>query len=190
MRGPAPEAVLTDGPRAGRAARTARAAADDLAAARGAFQTFGRHDWLIVVAASALALVLVGVPTDMIGTPWFRRMIPIRDQDYVIWIATAVLLGLIVGTYARGGAGRLSNGRTVSGGVLTYLAVGCPICNKIVLVFLGTSGALTFFAPIQLYLGLASLALLTWVLRLRVRALVGACSVPTPRPPGLSRRGA
>jgi hypothetical protein len=61
-----------------------------------------------------------------------------------------------------------------------FLAIGCPVCNKIALVLLGTSGALTVFAPLQPFIGAASLVLLVgtlaWRLRLRVRG--GACALP------------
>ena len=65
----------------------------------------------------------------------------------------------------------------MSGGVLSVLAVGCPTCNKLVVLLLGTTGALTFFAPLQIYIGIASVLLLGWTLLLRARALVGTCSV-------------
>ena len=60
-----------------------------------------------------------------------------------------------------------------------FLAIGCPVCNKIALVLLGTSGALTIFAPIQPVIGAVSLALLAGTLawRLRSRATGGACAV-------------
>ena len=60
-----------------------------------------------------------------------------------------------------------------------FLAIGCPVCNKIALVLLGTSGALTIFAPIQPLIGAASLILLAGTLawRLRSRARGGACAV-------------
>jgi hypothetical protein len=59
-----------------------------------------------------------------------------------------------------------------------FLAIGCPVCNKIALILLGTSGALTVFAPVQPLIGAASLALLAGTLawRLRSRALGGACA--------------
>ncbi len=52
-----------------------------------------------------------------------------------------------------------------------------PICNKPVVLLLGTSGALTFFASIQLYIGIASVLLLGWTLLLRAKSLTGTCSV-------------
>jgi hypothetical protein len=58
-----------------------------------------------------------------------------------------------------------------------FLAIGCPVCNKIALVLLGTSGALTIFAPLQPIIGATSLALLTGTLawRFRLRTRGGAC---------------
>jgi len=42
---------------------------------------------------------------------------------------------------------------------------------------LGTTGALTFFAPLQLYIGIGSVLLLGWTLLLRAKALTDTCSV-------------
>jgi hypothetical protein len=66
-----------------------------------------------------------------------------------------------------------------AGGLAAFLAIGCPVCNKIALVALGTSGALTIWAPLQPLIGAASLALLAGALawRLRLRARGGACAV-------------
>ena len=150
---------------------------DDLASALG---LFGWRGWAVAAVAALVALVLTGIPTAIIDNPLFVRMTPVRPQDYMIWAATAVLIGLIAGTFVprmRAGGGE---GKTISGGFLSTLAVGCPICNKVVVLLLGMSGALTFFAPAQLYIGIASLLLLGWTLRLRARALRGICSVSAP----------
>ena len=65
----------------------------------------------------------------------------------------------------------------MAGGILTWFAVGCPVCNKLALLALGYSGAITWFAPVQPYL--AAIALLTTaaalVVRLRGQVL---CLVP------------
>jgi len=96
-------------------------------------------------------------------------MTPVRPQDYVYWLIAAALSGLIAGTFTlpRSSVGQ---GRALSGGGLSYLAVACPICNKIVVLLLGVSGALTFFEPAQFFLGLASILLLGWALLVRLRA--------------------
>jgi hypothetical protein len=69
------------------------------------------------------------------------------------------------------------DGKILSGGLLSVLAVGCPTCNKLVVLLLGTTGALTFFAPLQLYIGIASVLLLGWTLALRAKTLANTCRV-------------
>lgn len=63
-------------------------------------------------------------------------------------------------------------------GLLGYLAVGCPVCNKVVVLALGTSGAMTWFAPLQPVLALASVVLLLVALRSRLQA-EQACATST-----------
>ena len=67
------------------------------------------------------------------------------------------------------------------GGFLTYLAVGCPVCNKVALLALGSAGAIQWFAPVQPVLAAAGVVLLGYALR---RRLAGerSCPVPAPRP--------
>jgi hypothetical protein len=57
--------------------------------------------------------------------------------------------------------------------VLSFLAAGCPVCNQLVVLAVGTSGALNYyFRPLQPLPGLASLILLgvASLARLRIRA--------------------
>lgn len=132
----------------------------------------------MALAGAAATLVVMGVVAVIIPNPVFSRVIPVRPQDYALWAFTGVLVGLVVGSYAVARESRQGEGKVLAGGVLSVLATGCPVCNKIVLVLLGTSGALTWFAPIQVYIGVLSLVLLGWTLRVRAGALVGACAVP------------
>jgi hypothetical protein len=106
-------------------------------------------------------------------------MTPVRPLDDVFWAVTSVLLGLLGATYLvrhQNDGGGVEN-QAVGGGVLSVLAVGCPLCNKLVVLALGVSGALTYFAPIQPLLGLASVAVLVYALALRFRQLRGTCAV-------------
>ncbi len=142
-----------------------------------ALALFDRRAWLLVLVAAVAAALLIGLPTAMIKNPWFTRMTSVRPQDYLILAVTAALSGLIGGTFATGPAPGGGQSRALAGGGLSLLAVGCPVCNKLVVLLLGTSGALTLFAPLQFYLGVASLALLVWTLRLRARSLVVSCEI-------------
>lgn len=139
---------------------------------------WGRFAVATLLFTLALA-ALTGIPTDLVPTPYFTRMTAIQGYAYPVWVATALLGGLLGATYVaardgrRAGAARRAGG---GGGVaLAYLAVGCPVCNKLVVLALGFSGALTYFAPLQPILGGLSLASLGLLLAWRLRELRSGC---------------
>ncbi|MGA8980983.1 MAG: hypothetical protein WB473_17890 [Pedococcus sp.] len=68
-----------------------------------------------------------------------------------------------------------------AGGFLSFFAVGCPVCNKLVLLALGYTGALTWFQPLQPVLQLLGFGLLAWALRRRLSA-AQYCPVPVAAP--------
>jgi hypothetical protein len=102
--------------------------------------------------------------------------------SYPTLAATAILGGLVAASYVRSPVERTGSARTAGGGLLSVLAIGCPVCNKLVVLALGTSGALAVWAPLQPLLAIASVALLGWALRTRLAA-EGACRLPAPEAP-------
>ena len=150
---------------------------------------------------TAIALVAFGLVSAIIPNPVFGRQIPPEPFAIWVWLASAPLMGIVGATYTAparsattaarplGGTGASDaavipaeqRGTTLGavGSFGAFLAIGCPVCNKIALVLLGTSGALTIYAPLQPVIGAVSLALLvgTIVWRFRLRARGGACSV-------------
>ena len=140
-----------------------------------------RRTLIGTLAAVAVALV-IGVPTGIIESPWYTRMTPILWWNYPVWVLSSVLTGALAATYVRDPALPLApseGGKTVMGGTLSLLAVGCPICNKLVVVALGVSGALTWFAPVQPFLAVTSLGLLAYALWARRRAAT-SCRIAVP----------
>lgn len=128
------------------------------------------------IAAAALAAVVfalaVGVPTGLVPTPLYTRMTPVLWWNYVAWAVTAALGGLVVATYIRRPQDRAPrNGAAAAsgGGLLTAFAVGCPVCNKLVVATLGVSGAMTLWAPLQPVLAVLSIVGLGWALRRRLQ---------------------
>jgi hypothetical protein len=59
-----------------------------------------------------------------------------------------------------------------SGGILGFLGVACPVCNKLLLAIFGSGVLLSYFEPIRLYVGLLGVAALAWAVwrKLIVRA--------------------
>lgn len=141
--------------------------------------------YLVAVVAGLSWLVLSGVPTDIIDTPLFVRMTPVEWWNYPFWLASAILVGLLAATYVAGPDGERSKGsqgKALGGGLLSVFAIGCPICNKLVVLALGISGALTYFAPIQPILGFLSVGLLLYALRVRLSAERSCPSCGPERP--------
>lgn len=138
--------------------------------------------WLVAALATAGSLLVLGVPTAVIPNPFFIRMTPTETFNVVIWLASAPLIGLLIATYVRPPRHAIRHrrdepgaGRATLGGVAAYLAIGCPICNKVVVAALGVSGALSIFAPLQPLIGAASVALLGATLAWRLRARARRC---------------
>ena len=134
--------------------------------------------WLVVAVTTPAAAVLMGVPTGIVHTFFYRRMTPVLWWNYPVWAISAVLIGLTIATYtSRVGP---SGSTPVTGGVLSTLAIGCPVCNKLVVAAVGVNGALRIWAPVQPWLGVGSVVLLAYALRRRLRA-DQACPVPVGR---------
>jgi hypothetical protein len=136
-----------------------------------------------VVASLAFALV-VAVPTDLVDTPLFGREVPPTWWAWPSLVVSSLLAGLLVATYVAApeqqGPDPAGRGGWI-GGTLTFFAVGCPVCNKLVLLALGSAGAMTWFEPVQPLLQLVAVALLVWALQ---RRLAGerSCATPTNVP--------
>jgi hypothetical protein len=135
--------------------------------------------WLVAAAGTVGTALLVGLPTEMVANPWFHRMTPVRWWDRPVWLVTSLLAGLLLATFVATPAtdDDRSARRGGVGGVLAFFAVGCPVCNKLVVLALGTAGAHTWFEPAQPILGIGSVALIAWALRARLRG-ERACAVP------------
>jgi hypothetical protein len=144
--------------------------------------------WALV---SGLAFGLVAA---IIPNPVFGRSVAPEPFAIWTWLLSAPLVGIVMATYTAPAApspirlvalgpsaGEAAERRSTTLGSVagfgTFLAIGCPVCNKIALLLLGASGAMSVYAPIQPFIGAASLVLLavTAAWRLRLRAAGGAC---------------
>ena len=137
------------------------------------------------LATSAATVLVVGIPTVLIPTPWFGREVPPTPWAWPVLLATSILSGLLTATYVNRPGTAIpredqgSSGTGMTGGLLAYFAVGCPVCNKIALLALGASGAIRWFAPAQPFLAVAGIGLLAYALR---RRLNGERACPLPQP--------
>ncbi len=150
--------------------------------------TWPARRWIAVVVGFVVTAMVVGLPTALVPSSLFTRMTPVTWWSWPVWALTAMLGGLVQATYVRtsDGAGR-GAGTGAGGGLLGALAVGCPVCNKVVVALLGVAGAMQWWAPLQRLLGVASVGLLGWALHTRLRT-ERACPVPAAETVGLEVR--
>lgn len=125
--------------------------------------------WARALTGAALSAAVVGLPTDVIDNPWFTRMTSVRWWEPPVLVLTAFLTAAWAGIRPGGQRDRAGSARVYGGSLLSALAVGCPVCNKIVMALLGVSGALGVWAPLQPLLALASLAVLATAVVVRWR---------------------
>lgn len=141
--------------------------------------------------------LVYGLVTAIIPNPVFGRSVAPEPFAIWTWLVSAPLMGLVLATYtARRPASpivmltaltpveeerveRRSSTLGSLAGFGTFLAIGCPVCNKVALLLLGASGALSVWAPIQPWVAAASLVMLvvTVIWRLRLRVSGGACAI-------------
>jgi hypothetical protein len=143
-----------------------------------------------------LSFAALGLVTAILPNPVFGRQIPPEPFAIWVWLLSAPLIGVVMATYTAPPPAtasplvmaspedaereeRRTGALGTVAGLGAFLAIGCPVCNKVALVLLGWSGAMTVYAPIQPVIGAASLVLLVATLawRLRSRARGGACEV-------------
>ncbi len=113
----------------------------------------------VSLGAAAAYAVAVGIPVGIIPNPFFIRMIPAGPllATYIIPLRESVCS---------------LQGQMTAGEFLSYLALGWPICNKVVVLLLGIGGALDYFQPLQPVLGAVSVVLLGYALWLRLRPVI------------------
>lgn len=110
---------------------------DALRQGLGSMRSWPARRWAVAALAALATALVTGIPTGIVKTGFYTRMTPVTWWDYPFWALTAVLVGLTAATYVRVGPGGVTEGpdrtkRTLGATLLSVFAVGCPICNKLV----------------------------------------------------------
>ena len=114
------------------------------------------------VAVAAVSFVLLGSVATLWENPVFVRMTPAGNLEIVLLGAMSVLLG----AYAAVRRPACSIHTAGTGGVLGFLGVACPVCNKILLIIFGGELLLTYYEPVRVYVaaaGVLVVAFAVWI---------------------------
>lgn len=98
--------------------------------------------------AAVGSFLVLGTITALWPNPFFTRMTPTGTFELGFLAAQSMLLGVYLAIPATACATRLAG----TGGVVNFLGVACPICNKLLVFLFGTQVLLTYLEPARLYL--------------------------------------
>jgi len=139
--------------------------------------------WKALVSGAGMGLavlLLVGIPSGVIPNPYFIRPLDARPTDYVFLAVITALAVALGATYGVPRSCSLQDSKALGSGLLLFIGIGCPVCNKVVLALAGASGALTYFEPIQPLFSLAAITVMGVALALRVRDIRRAAASGQP----------
>jgi len=128
---------------------------------------------------AVFAALVIAIPADLLDTRFFGRPIEPKPLDYLLLAVTSALIGIILAVrVAPSERAESEERRTMWSGAISFLAVGCPVCNQAVVALVGTSGALSWWAPVQPVVGAIAIGLLLFTLRQRLRTYqLTACPI-------------
>ncbi len=103
------------------------------------------------LAAALGSFVALGTVAALWENPLFVRMTPAGDIEVVL----LGLLSVLLGTYVAIRRPFCSAKTAGVGGVLGFIGVACPVCNKVLLLLFGGDLLLTYFEPVRIYVAAA-----------------------------------
>ena len=106
-------------------------------------------------------LALLGAVTALIPNPIFTRMVQITTWDYLFLILLPILLSTFIFLKLENKSKDQKNEYTAFGAAfVSIFALGCPICNALLISIFSATALLAYFDPYRPVLGLISSVLL------------------------------
>jgi len=111
---------------------------------------------LLGVVAAAGTFGLLGTVSALWENPLFVRMTPAGDLE----MALLALMSVLTGVYVMVRVPACSTGPAGLGGVMGFLGIACPTCNKILMLLFGGEALLTYYEPVRIYVAVAGASVL------------------------------
>ncbi len=120
----------------------------------------------IVLGVGVAATMFAGLGTvaALWENPLFMRMTPTGGFEITLLLLLSVLAGIYVGL-PQTECGKRTAG---TGGIIGFLGIACPVCNKILVLLFGGALLLEYYEPVRIYLVLSGIALLAIAIWLKL----------------------
>ena len=122
----------------------------------------------------------LGTVSALWDNPFFIRMTPAGSWEIALLAVMSILLGVYVAIRRPICSAKAAG----TGGLLGFLGVACPVCNKVLLLLFGGELLLTYFEPVRIYVAAAGVLLIftmlvrEWAAVRKEVALVHARTAP------------
>jgi hypothetical protein len=118
------------------------------------------------------SFVFLGTVAALWQNPLFIRMTPTSGFEIGLLALQAILLGVYISIPVPACAVKLAS----VGGIVNYVGIACPICNKLLLALFWASTLLTYLEPVRIYFavgGVLLMSIATTVRWRKGRSLIG-----------------
>ena len=135
----------------------------------------GLRELMVSAVIGAVVYGVFGTVSALWHNPLFIRMTPTSGFETGLLAVQSALLGLYFGI--RRSSCALPKAGV--GGILGFLGVACPVCNKLLMLLFGSQLLLTYFEPVRLYVGIAGILLTGLALAQKLSMSASNSSYPT-----------
>ncbi|MEP4527382.1 MAG: hypothetical protein ABJ050_08575 [Paracoccaceae bacterium] len=103
--------------------------------------------WIKGVITSLFSFATVGTVAAVWDNPFFVRMTPAGEWEIVLLAILSALIGLYLAIRQTS----CGTQRMTVGGIVGFVGIACPTCNKILLLIFGGEILLAYYEPIRIY---------------------------------------
>ena len=107
------------------------------------------------LAVAIASFVGFGTLAALWENPLFIRMTPAGDFEIALLTLLSILLGVYVGIRRPFCSAKTAT----ASGIVGFIGIACPVCNKILLLLFGGELLLTYFEPVRIYVAGAGVLL-------------------------------
>lgn len=136
-------------------------------------ESHSNSQYLLLIKASfiaALSFAALGTVTALWENPFFIRMTPTSGFEIALLSLQAIMFGI----YLSIPSNHCPTKTLSAGGVLGFLGIACPVCNKILLYAFGAELLLSYLEPARVYLAIIGTLVVGLALYIKLKKRQGS----------------